>query len=168
MSGQPPSSPAQPGAPRVPTAQECNFLVAIVKNSDGVTNIDWEAVASEAGYNNAATARVRFGQVKKALGWTVQCVGSKGSPIKSPIKVEKKTAKPRVRKTKTMIKKQEEALSQAVDDDSSGHEQDGANVRKQEDENDHKQEREVVKPKKVDEDEDTMVEEEYTSADDFA
>lgn len=39
MSGQPPSSPAQPGATRVPTPLECNFLVAIVKNSDGVTNV---------------------------------------------------------------------------------------------------------------------------------
>lgn len=133
-----------------------------------ITQIDWEAVASEAGYNNAATARVRFGQVKRALGWTVQCVGSKGSPIRSPIKVEKKPVKPRVRKTKAMVKKQEEALSQAVDDDSNGHEQDGSNVHKQEDENGHKQEREVAKTEKVDEDEDTMVEEEYTSADDYA
>jgi hypothetical protein len=39
MSGQPPSSPAQAGATRAPTPLECNFLVAIVKNSDGVTNV---------------------------------------------------------------------------------------------------------------------------------
>lgn len=39
MSGQPPSSPAPAGATRVPTPLECNFLVAIVKNSDGVTNV---------------------------------------------------------------------------------------------------------------------------------
>ncbi|KFZ25051.1 hypothetical protein V502_00464 [Pseudogymnoascus sp. VKM F-4520 (FW-2644)] len=168
MSGQPPSSPAQPGAPRAPTAQECSFLIAIVKNSDGVTNIDWDTVASEAGYNSGATARVRFGQVKRALGWTVKCVGTKTSPTKSPIKVEKKPAKPRARKPKALTKKQEEALSQAVDDDSNGHEQDDANDHKQEFGNGYKQELEVVKTEEVDEDEDTMVEEEYASADDYA
>ncbi|OBT94316.1 hypothetical protein VE01_07723 [Pseudogymnoascus verrucosus] len=180
MSGQPPSSPAQPGATRVPTPLECNFLVAIVKNSDGVTNIDWDAVASEAGYNNAATARVRFGQVKKALGWTVRVVGSKGSPIKSPTKVEKKPAKPRAaRKPKALTKKQQEALAAAVDDDSNDNEQEDADVYKEEDDanghkkefgNGYKQEHdEVVKTEDVDEDADTAVEEEeYASADDYA
>lgn len=247
MSGQPPSSPAQPGATRAPTPLECNFLIAIVKNSDGVTNvsfiphshpllfllspsllrrrqfiyhqiiayyhkftdsnpsyhqpmnssftrhmfsfsryykhsyavsltvpqIDWEAVASEAGYNSAGTARTRFGQVKKALGWTVRCVGSKTSPTKSPTKVEKKPAKPRARKPKAMAKKQEEvykeALSQAaVDDDSNGYEQDYANDDKQEYGNGYKEELEVVKAEDVDEDGDTLVEEEYASADDYA
>ncbi|KFZ05799.1 hypothetical protein V501_08012 [Pseudogymnoascus sp. VKM F-4519 (FW-2642)] len=180
MSGQPPSSPAQPGATRVPTPLDCNFLVAIVKNSDGVTNIDWDAVASEAGYNNAATARVRFGQVKKALGWTVRVVGSKGSPIKSPTKVEKKPAKPRAaRKPKALTKKQQEALAAAAgDDDSNDNEQEDADVHKQEDDdNGHKQEfgngykhedEEAVKTEDVDEDADTAVEEEYASADDYA
>ncbi|OBT82983.1 hypothetical protein VE02_08513 [Pseudogymnoascus sp. 03VT05] len=170
MSGQPPSSPAQHGAARVPTPLECNFLVAIVKNSDGVTNIDWDAVASEAGYNNAATARVRLGQVKRSLGWTVRCVGSKTSPIKSPTKVEKKPAKPRAaRKPKALTKKQQEALAAAVDEDSNDQEQEDADVHKQEDDaNGHKQEDEVVKTEDVDEDADTAVEEEYASADDYA
>ncbi|OBT42401.1 hypothetical protein VE00_06047 [Pseudogymnoascus sp. WSF 3629] len=168
MSGQPPSSPAQAGATRAPTPLECNFLVAIVKNSDGVTNIDWDAVASEAGYNNAATARVRFGQVKKALGWTVRTIGSKTSPIKSPTKVEKKPAKPRARKPKAFTKKQQAALAAAVDDDSNGDEQDDANGHKQEYGNGYKQEHEAVKTEEVDEDADTAVEEEYASADDYA
>ncbi|OBT62025.1 hypothetical protein VE03_08253 [Pseudogymnoascus sp. 23342-1-I1] len=168
MSGQPPSSPAQPGAPRVPTAQECNFLVAIVKNSDGVTNIDWDTVASEAGYNSAATAKVRFGQVKRALGWTVRTVGTKTSPNKSPTKVEKKPAKPRARKPKALTKKQQEALAQAADDDPNGSQQDDANVHKQEHGNGYKQEEEVIKTEDVDEDEDTMVEEDYASANDYA
>ncbi|ELR04741.1 hypothetical protein VC83_00682 [Pseudogymnoascus destructans] len=169
MSGQPPSSPAQPGATRVPTPLECNFLVAIVKNSDGVTNIDWDAVASEAGYNNAATARVRFGQVKKALGWSVRTIGLKTSPIKSPTKVEKKPAKPRARKPKALTKKQQEALAQAVDDVSNGHKQeDDANGHKEEYGNGYKQEHEVIKTEDVDEDADTAVEEEYASANDCA
>ncbi|KFY38088.1 hypothetical protein V494_04511 [Pseudogymnoascus sp. VKM F-4513 (FW-928)] len=172
MSAQPPSSPAQPGAPRVPTAQESNFLVAIVKNSDGVTNIDWEAVAREAGYNNASTARVRFGQVKRALGWTVKCVGSKTSPTKaSPTKVEKKPAKPRARKPKASKKQEEaykEAISQAADDDSNGDEQDDANGLKEEYGNGYKQEVEVIKAEDVDEDGDTPAEEDYASADDYA
>lgn len=133
-----------------------------------IPQIDWDTVASEAGYNSGATARVRFGQVKRALGWTVKCVGTKTSPTKNPIKVEKKPAKPRARKSKALTKKQEEALSQAVDDDSNGHEQDDANDHKQEFGNGYKQELEVVKTEEVDEDEDTMVEEEYASADDYA
>ncbi|KFY92064.1 hypothetical protein V498_05175 [Pseudogymnoascus sp. VKM F-4517 (FW-2822)] len=171
MSGQPPSSPAQAGAIRAATPVESKFLAAILKNSDGVTNIDWDTVAIEAGYNNAATAKVRFGQVKRALGWTV---GSKTSPVKNPNKVEKKPAKPRAaRKPKTPVKKKEEVykelLSEAADDDSNGDDQDDASVHKQEHDNDHKQDRAVYKTEEVDEDEDTMVEEEdYTSANDYA
>lgn len=133
--------------------------------------IDWDTVAIEAGYNNAATAKVRFGQVKRALGWTV---GSKTSPVKNPNKVEKKPAKPRAaRKPKTPVKKKEEVykelLSEAADDDSNGDEQDDASVHKQEHDNDHKQDHAVYKTEEVDEDEDTMVEEEdYTSANDYA
>lgn len=130
--------------------------------------IDWDAVASEAGYNNAATARVRFGQVKKALGWTVRTIGSKTSPIKSPTKVEKKPAKPRARKLKALTKKQQAALAAAVDDDSNGDELEDANGHKQEFSNCYKQEHEVAKTEEVDEDADTAVEEEYASADDYA
>lgn len=41
MSGQPPSSPAQAGATRAPTPVESKFLAAILKNSDGVTNVSF-------------------------------------------------------------------------------------------------------------------------------
>ncbi|KFY17401.1 hypothetical protein V491_05003 [Pseudogymnoascus sp. VKM F-3775] len=162
MSGQVPSSPAQPGCTRLPTQLECNFLVAILKNSDGVTNIDWDSVASEAGYNNGGTARTRFGQVKKALGWTVRST-AKTSPSKSPTKVEKKPAKPRVRKTKAMTKKQEEAYKEAsaraADDDSTGYEQDDANDVKEEHGNGYKQEHDIIKTEDVDEDGETPAEE---------
>ncbi|KFX88089.1 hypothetical protein V490_07843 [Pseudogymnoascus sp. VKM F-3557] len=173
MSGQTPSSPAEAGATRAPSALECKFLAAILKNSDGVTNIDWDTVASEAGYNSAATAKVRFGQVKKALGWTVRTAGARSSPTKSPNKVEKKPAKPRVRKTKAMMKKEEDAyqmaLTQAADDDSNGDEQDDDNGAKKEGVNGYKHEDEAVKVEDVDEDgDDTLVEEEYASADDYA
>lgn len=138
-----------------------------------ISQIDWDTVASEAGYNSAATAKVRFGQVKKALGWTVRTAGARSSPTKSPSKVEKKPAKPRARKTKAMMKKEEDAyqmaLTQAAEDESNGDEQDDDNGAKKEGVNGYKHEDEAIKVEDVDEDgDDTLVEEEYASADDYA
>jgi hypothetical protein len=42
------------------TDQEGRFFFAIIKHMKGKPDIDWEAVADEAGYNSPATAKVRF------------------------------------------------------------------------------------------------------------
>ncbi|KAK4101001.1 hypothetical protein N658DRAFT_471917 [Parathielavia hyrcaniae] len=51
-----------------PTAQEAYLFYTIIKNMKGKPEIDWTAVAVDAGFKNAETAKVRYGQIKRKLG----------------------------------------------------------------------------------------------------
>ncbi|KAL2149492.1 hypothetical protein VTH82DRAFT_8143 [Thermothelomyces myriococcoides] len=51
-----------------PTAQEAFLFYSIIKNMKGKPEIDWAAVAADAGYKTAETAKVRYGQIKRKLG----------------------------------------------------------------------------------------------------
>ncbi|KAL2160334.1 hypothetical protein VTH06DRAFT_1507 [Thermothelomyces fergusii] len=51
-----------------PTAQEAYLFYTIIKNMKGKPEIDWAAVAADAGYKTAETAKVRYGQIKRKLG----------------------------------------------------------------------------------------------------
>ncbi|KAK4120800.1 hypothetical protein N657DRAFT_683287 [Parathielavia appendiculata] len=51
-----------------PTAQEAYLFYTIIKNMKGKPEIDWAAVAVDAGFKNAETAKVRYGQIKRKLG----------------------------------------------------------------------------------------------------
>ncbi|KAK6069000.1 hypothetical protein SCUP234_06456 [Seiridium cupressi] len=61
-------------APRTPnkqaTDQDARFFYTVLKHMKVKPDTDWDAVASELGYNNAGTAQTRFGQIKKKLGLT--------------------------------------------------------------------------------------------------
>ncbi|KAK4155226.1 hypothetical protein C8A00DRAFT_13716 [Chaetomidium leptoderma] len=56
-----------------PTPQEAFLFYNIIKNMKGKPEVDWTAVAADAGFKNAETAKVRYGQIKRKLGldnWT--------------------------------------------------------------------------------------------------
>ncbi|KAI9835957.1 MAG: hypothetical protein M1837_003569 [Sclerophora amabilis] len=57
-----------------PTAKEAFFMLHVLNNQDGNPKINWNAVAQAVGLKNGSVASVRFGQIKKRLGWT----GGKG------------------------------------------------------------------------------------------
>lgn len=45
-----------------PTAQEAYLFYTIIKNMKGKPEVDWKAVAADAGFKNAETAKVRCHQ----------------------------------------------------------------------------------------------------------
>lgn len=45
---------------KVATDQEARFFLAIIRHQKNKPEIDWEAVAADAGYSNGNTAKVRF------------------------------------------------------------------------------------------------------------
>ncbi|RDL34002.1 uncharacterized protein BP5553_08370 [Venustampulla echinocandica] len=49
------------------TQKDALFFFHILNNMKNTPEVDWEVVADLAGYNNAGTARTRFGQIKKKL-----------------------------------------------------------------------------------------------------
>jgi hypothetical protein len=51
---------AAPGDPKQPSAQEAYLFYTIIKNMKGKPDIDWAAVATDAGFKNAETAKVSF------------------------------------------------------------------------------------------------------------
>ncbi|KAB5582780.1 hypothetical protein GE09DRAFT_282530 [Coniochaeta sp. 2T2.1] len=55
--------------PPQPSLAEAYFFLNIIKYVRGKLDVDWAAVAQESGFKNAETAKVRFGQVKKKLGF---------------------------------------------------------------------------------------------------
>lgn len=55
---------------RQPTTLEANFMFAVMENNKSALNVDWDAVAVQMGYKNGSVASVRFGQIKKSLGWS--------------------------------------------------------------------------------------------------
>lgn len=106
--------------------------------------IDWDAVAAEAGYNKGDTARTRFGQVKRSLGWKSRSEkgGSAAAKSATPTKVTKAKANgtPRARKPKAKKKeeqvKSEAAVSEDMDaeDATNGHEENEEILKVEEDE----------------------------------
>ncbi|KAK3293293.1 uncharacterized protein B0H64DRAFT_444564 [Chaetomium fimeti] len=71
---------ASTGEQKQPTLQEAHLFYTIIKSMKGKPEIDWAAVAIDAGFKNAETAKVRYGQIKRKLdldNWT---------PVKPPAK----------------------------------------------------------------------------------
>ncbi|KAH7249818.1 uncharacterized protein BKA55DRAFT_675686 [Fusarium redolens] len=77
-----------------PTAAEAMLFFSIVKHTRNKADVDWNAVATEAGFKNADVAKVRFGQVKRKLGISTETT----APSRGPV-TPKKTAGARVAKT---------------------------------------------------------------------
>ncbi|KAI6747538.1 hypothetical protein HG530_015848 [Fusarium avenaceum] len=78
-----------------PTAAEAMLFFSIVKNTRNKADVDWNAVAEEAGFKNADVAKVRFGQVKRKLGISTETT----APTRTPTSTPKKGTGSRVSKT---------------------------------------------------------------------
>ncbi|KAL2066664.1 hypothetical protein VTL71DRAFT_2736 [Oculimacula yallundae] len=80
----PHSTMADAKAPRAPTEKEAFFFLTIFQCLTNKPEVDWDLVASRAGYASASCAKVRFGQIKKAIGYTEN--GVLGAATTTPIK----------------------------------------------------------------------------------
>ncbi|KAM0343724.1 hypothetical protein ACHAPU_008315 [Fusarium lateritium] len=78
-----------------PTAAEAMLFFSIVKHTRNKADVDWNAVATEAGFKNADVAKVRFGQVKRKLGISTET----SAPARTPYSTPKKGTGSRVSKT---------------------------------------------------------------------
>ncbi|KAI0162875.1 hypothetical protein BJ166DRAFT_612903 [Pestalotiopsis sp. NC0098] len=56
---------------KAPSTDNALFFFTVVKHMKTKPDTDWDAVATELGYSNANTARVRFGQITRKLGLTL-------------------------------------------------------------------------------------------------
>ncbi|KAJ4307042.1 hypothetical protein N0V88_000417 [Collariella sp. IMI 366227] len=65
-----------------PTAQEAFLFYSIIKNMKGKPDVDWTGVATDAGFKNAETAKVRYGQIKRKLGLDTNTTPSKAAQAK--------------------------------------------------------------------------------------
>ncbi|KAJ4136022.1 hypothetical protein NW768_003630 [Fusarium equiseti] len=106
---------------REPTAAEAMLFFSIVKHTRNKADVDWNAVATEAGFKNADVAKVRFGQVKRKLGISTETTAPARIPAtpKKPSRVSKTTT-PRSVKAKgknNKIKKEEESFDIFDDED---------------------------------------------------
>ncbi|KAF4999744.1 hypothetical protein FDECE_11399 [Fusarium decemcellulare] len=106
-------------ARKEPTAAEAMLFFSIVKHTRNKADVDWEAVATEAGFKNADVAKVRFGQVKRKLGISTDT----SAPPRAPATPTKKGTASKVAKTprskgkgRGKVKK-EESKSEYEDDD---------------------------------------------------
>ncbi|RGP64142.1 hypothetical protein FSPOR_8160 [Fusarium sporotrichioides] len=109
---------------REPTAAEAMLFFSIVKHTRNKADVDWTAVATEAGFKNADVAKVRFGQVKRKLGISTETTAGPRAPA-----TPRKPAGGRVSKTTTprsavkakgknnKVKKEEESFNIFDDDD---------------------------------------------------
>ncbi|XMA10344.1 hypothetical protein WAI453_003135 [Rhynchosporium graminicola] len=70
-----------------PAPTQLSFFQAIFANMKEAPDVDWDAVAAQAGYNSGGTARTRFGQIRREL-----LKGGGTMAVKAP-------GKPRVKKT---------------------------------------------------------------------
>jgi len=52
-------------------------------NNSTQPQVNWELVASRAGYSNGACAKTRYGQIKKAIGHTTDGAIAAPTPVKS-------------------------------------------------------------------------------------
>ncbi|KAF4625336.1 hypothetical protein G7Y89_g12832 [Cudoniella acicularis] len=112
------------------TPKDAFFFLTILSNMKNKPDVNWDEVAVKAGYSNATTAKVRFGQIKRKLGFGDQDTaaasrasgngsatpkkGKKSSEVGSgtnvsPSKVEKKTPVKRTpNKAKSPVKVEED------------------------------------------------------------
>ncbi|KAF4441922.1 hypothetical protein F53441_11882 [Fusarium austroafricanum] len=94
-----------------PTAAEAMLFFSIVKHTRNKADVDWNAVANEAGFKNADVAKVRFGQVKRKLGISTETT----APTRAPATPKKPTSArvsktPRSAKGKGKVKKEDVKL----------------------------------------------------------
>ncbi|KAI9873377.1 MAG: hypothetical protein M1830_000477 [Pleopsidium flavum] len=104
-----------------PTEKEAFFMMHVLKHAEGKPKVDWNKVAAAEGLKSGTVASVRFGQIKRRLGWKPNeaksdgASNSKGSFVlsaASPSKVTKSKAKTVVTTPRT--KRAIDALEQAV------------------------------------------------------
>ncbi|KAI9053822.1 hypothetical protein LZ554_002770 [Drepanopeziza brunnea f. sp. 'monogermtubi'] len=69
-------------ATRQPTEKEAFFFLTILSCMTNKPEVNWDLVAERAGYSNASCAKVRFGQIKKAIGYK----NDGTHPITTPVK----------------------------------------------------------------------------------
>lgn len=62
------ASPGDKACPQ-PTLAEAYFFLNIIKFNKSKLDTEWDKVAEASGFKNAETAKVRFGQIKKKLGF---------------------------------------------------------------------------------------------------
>ncbi|KAF5026204.1 hypothetical protein F66182_1709 [Fusarium sp. NRRL 66182] len=82
-----------------PTAAEAMLFFSIVKHTRNKADVDWNAVATEAGFKNADVAKVRFGQVKRKLGISTETTAPARAPATLTSTPTKKSTGSRVAKT---------------------------------------------------------------------
>ncbi|RDW88087.1 hypothetical protein BP6252_00119 [Coleophoma cylindrospora] len=102
--------PSPSGEPTAPTTKEAFFFLSILANQKTKPDVDWDVVAQKNGYNNANTAKVRFGQIKRRLGYTDDYVapkaaGSGGRKPKVKAEAEGSASGSGMNKTPTKVKK---------------------------------------------------------------
>ncbi|KAI9827371.1 MAG: hypothetical protein M1826_006296 [Phylliscum demangeonii] len=61
-----------------PTPKEAFFMLHVLHNQEGKPKVNWDKVAAAMELKNGSTAYVRFGQIKKRLGWMAD-----GGPAKA-------------------------------------------------------------------------------------
>ncbi|CZT48937.1 uncharacterized protein RSE6_09707 [Rhynchosporium secalis] len=71
---------------RAPTPREAFFFLTIMQCMKNKPDVDWDLVATRAGYSNARSAKVRFGQIKKAIGATENGSPASSTPTKGSAK----------------------------------------------------------------------------------
>ncbi|KAL4723292.1 hypothetical protein ACLX1H_009782 [Fusarium chlamydosporum] len=98
-----------------PTAAEAMLFFSIVKHTRNKADVDWNAVATEAGFKNADVAKVRFGQVKRKLGISTETTAPARAPAtpRKPASSRISKSTPRSAKAKgknNKVKKEEESF----------------------------------------------------------
>ncbi|KAL3421283.1 hypothetical protein PVAG01_07728 [Phlyctema vagabunda] len=66
--------------PTQPTQKEAFFFLSILSCQKTKPDVDWNVVAQKNGYSNANCAKVRFGQIKRRLGYNEDSTGSGNVP----------------------------------------------------------------------------------------
>ncbi|KAM5351963.1 hypothetical protein ACJ41O_004686 [Fusarium nematophilum] len=103
-------------AKKEPTAAEAMLFFSIVKHTRNKADVDWEAVAQEAGFKNADVAKVRFGQVKRKLGISTDPNGPTTPTKKTPGSGSKVAKTPRSKgKSRSKVKKEEQPENEDED-----------------------------------------------------
>ncbi|RDW95336.1 hypothetical protein BP5796_01099 [Coleophoma crateriformis] len=102
--------PSPSGEPAGPTTKEALFFLSILANQKTKPDVDWDLVAQKNGYNNGNTAKTRFGQIKRRLGYTDDYVapkagGSGGRKPKAKAEAEGSSSGSGMNKTPTKVKK---------------------------------------------------------------
>ncbi|CAK7229180.1 hypothetical protein SBRCBS47491_007160 [Sporothrix bragantina] len=65
-----------------PTPQEAFFFYNMIKNMQNQPDIDWDGVATDSNFKNAAVAKKRFYQIKQKLGLDGRATPATKSPRK--------------------------------------------------------------------------------------